>query len=86
MKGDYQAQRNRAYGYVDFAYEGQDKNPMLGCAWYIVILYSGDQRVNQRDVGNVKVYCGKLDKLEQNAAIGQARRLYKTIYNDTPAF
>ncbi|MDD2660452.1 MAG: hypothetical protein PHY54_12365 [Methylococcales bacterium] len=84
MKKDYQAQRNLAYGYTSWPYQGQDKNPILGCAWYQLILNSGSPKVNQGDIGNVTVYCEKLDAKSQSAALAQARVLYKTIYK-TPA-
>lgn len=86
MKGDYQAQRNVAYGYVAFPYKDQDMNPILGCAWYWVILKSGSPKIHQGDVGNVKVYCGKLDPISLDAAQNQARELYRKIYKRAPNF
>jgi hypothetical protein len=86
MKGDYQAQRNLAYGYVSWPYKGQTKNPILGCAWYLVVLHSGSPRIDQGDIGNVSVYCDKLDIKSQAAAKGQARLLFKKIYKSTLLF
>lgn len=86
MKGDYQAQRNVAYGYVDWPYKGQDKNPMLGCAWYLVVLNSGSTKLHAGDTGNVQVHCGKLDALSQQASLGQARKLFSQIYKKEPKF
>ena len=86
MAGDYQAQRNLAYGYASWPYKGQDKNPLLGCAWYLVVLNSGSPRVGEGDVGNVRVYCEKLDSNSQSAAKAQAHLLYKKIYNSLPKF
>lgn len=80
MAGDYQAQRNVAFGYTSLPYKGQDKNPMLGCAWRLVIIKSGSPRVDQTDINNVRTYCGELDELQRSAAIEQARRLYRQIY------
>lgn len=80
MKGDYQAQRNLAYGYSEYPYKGQDKNPILGCAWYKVILLSGSEKVNDGDIGNVKVYCGKLSAEQKSVADSQSIALSKKIY------
>jgi len=86
MKGDYQAQRNLAYGYASWPYKGQTKNPILGCAWYLVVLHSGSPRIDQGDIGNVSVYCDKLDTKSQAAANGQARLLFKQIYKSATQF
>lgn len=86
MKGDYQAQRNLAYGYVSWPYKGQTKNPILGCAWYLVVLHSGSTRIGPGDIGNVNVYCEKLDSNSQSVAKGQARLLFKQIYKSNPQF
>jgi len=85
-KGDYQAQRNLAYGYVAFSYEGQVKNPIAGCAWYLVVLHSGSPKVHEGDVGNVRVYCGRLDVDAQSAAVAQARTIYRKVYRHSPDF
>uniref|UniRef100_UPI0039EF2A88 hypothetical protein n=1 Tax=Bordetella sputigena TaxID=1416810 RepID=UPI0039EF2A88 len=85
-KGSYQAQRNLAYGYVAWPYKGQVKNPVLGCAWYLVVLNSGSPDVGPGDVGNVRVYCGQLDLDAQSAAIAQARRIYRKVYGRNPNF
>lgn len=76
MKGNYQAQRNLAYGYVGgYPFKGQDVNPILGCAWYKYILLSGNEKVNQTDTGNEQVYCGRLSAQEQAAAENQMKTL-----------
>lgn len=80
MRGDYQAQRNVAFGYSTYSYKGQDKNPMLACAWRIVILKSGNQRVDQTDIGNFEVECGALSKVQKDVALAQARTLFKRVY------
>jgi len=71
MKGDYQAQRNLAYSYVN-PRNGEMLNPVMGCAWYLTILNSGSPKVNQGDAGNVEVYCNKLDANSLAAAKKQA--------------
>lgn len=76
MKGNYQAQRNLAYGYVGgFPYKGQDVNPILGCAWYKYIMLSGGEKVNSTDAGNAQVYCGRLPEQERAAAEAQMQAL-----------
>ena len=86
MKGDYQAQRNLAFGYTSLPYQGQDKSALLGCAWRTVIIHSGNARVDETDVLNYKVYCGPLDGVQSTAASAQARTLFKQIYRTTAPF
>lgn len=88
LAGDYQAQRNLAYGYASYPYSGQSKDPVMACAWYLVVLHSGSQKAGQGDVGNVSVYCGnsKLDNNAQELAKVKARALYKSIYKVQPQF
>lgn len=80
MRGDYQAQRNVAYGYSSHPYKGQDKTPMLACAWRMVILKSGNPRVDQTDIGNFEVECGLLSDVQKAAALAQAKALFKRVY------
>lgn len=76
MKGNYQAQRNLAYGYVGgYPYKGQDVNPILGCAWYKYIALSGSEKIDQTDTNNMQVYCGRLSAQEQAAADRQMQIL-----------
>ena len=82
IKGDYQAQRNLAYTLSTGSGSANSLNPMLGCAWYKVILLSGSEKVNDGDVGNVKVYCGRLTADQHGVADKQARKLVKQIYGD----
>lgn len=86
LQGNYQAQRNIAYGYAATPYRGQDQNPLLACAWYLVILHSGSPKVDAGDVGNVRVYCGRLDADSRAAGTAQARTLYRSIYKRQPQF
>lgn len=85
-QGNYQAQRNLAYGYSSSPYDGQALNPILGCAWYTVILNSGSEEIHQGDIGNVRVYCGKLSQIEQQAALQQSRVIFKKVYKKEPNF
>lgn len=79
MSGDYQAQRNLAFGYVSYPYKGQDMNPILGCAWYKTIIMTGSVKVNVTDTNNVEVYCNKLPQTQKEAAKYQAGELLKKI-------
>jgi hypothetical protein len=85
-KGDYQAQRNLAFGYASLPYKGQEKNPLLACAWYLVVLHSGSPKLGEGDVGNVNVYCGRLTDTSLAASTGQARVIFRQIYKREPKF
>lgn len=79
-KGDYQGQRNVAFCFSDGCNNMVLPNRSLGCAWRIVIIASGSPKVDSTDIGNLKVYCGKLDAAERSAAQAQAATLFRTIY------
>ncbi|MCF7964001.1 MAG: hypothetical protein K9L79_00510 [Methylobacter tundripaludum] len=81
--GNYQAQRNVAWGFAEQPYNGQEKNSVLGCAWYLVVLNSGNPKVDIGDQGNAKVYCGKLDKGLQEAAAMFAQQFLTEIADNT---
>lgn len=72
--GDYQAQRNLAYGFAAAPYPGQEKNAVLGCAWYLVIKHYGHPQFDASDESNVNVYCGKLDEQQLDAAKVNAQK------------
>lgn len=80
LRGDYQAQRNLAYSFVA-PMQGEDLNPVSGCAWYLVILRSGSKRVDVTDSNNATLYCDRLSKTEQISAYGKADALVRRIYN-----
>lgn len=86
LRGDYQAQRNIAFGYGSQPYAGQPKNPLLACAWRHVILHSGSQRVDQTDVNNFEVTCGSLDVNQRAAAVAQGRALFDRVYRRKAPF
>src|SRR3546814_11394940 len=58
LKGDYQAQRNLSY-WLSGGGGVPPINPILGCAWRIVILNSGSLSVDQSDSFNKTFYCNK---------------------------
>lgn len=76
LAGDYQAQRNLAYTLTT----GVPHNPILGCAWRIVIVESGSDQVDQSDTGNKEFDCDKkLSVDEINAAKIQAKKIQEQI-------
>jgi hypothetical protein len=76
MAGNYQAQRNIAYWLTGGNYGAPPLNPILGCAWRLVILNSGSPSVDSTDVSNKQLYCDKrLDADSRIAAEAQAERL-----------
>lgn len=78
--GDYQAQRNVAYWLSGGNGGSPPLNPILACAWRIVILESGSTSVDAGDVSNKKLYCDKrLDADGLKAAQAQARTLQKSV-------
>lgn len=78
-RGDYQGQRNVAF------YFGRDtdgavrRNPLLACAWRLVILTSGSLQLVDGDTSNVRIDCGKLDDIQRHAAAAQAARIEQGI-------
>lgn len=81
--GDYQAQRNLAFGHAtDPEVAGAD--PAQGCAWYL-LLYNSEspQIVDDLDRANIDSYCSAkvLSKEQQRAAEIKANLLLKAIYN-----
>lgn len=82
LNGDYQAQRNVAYWLTGGNNGVPPLNPILGCAWRIVILKSGSTQVDSSDIGNKQLYCDKrLDSDSRAAAEAQATKLLKRIKN-----
>lgn len=77
LHGDYQAQRNLAFGYTDMPYKEQRKNPILGCAWRIVILTS--DLADDTDQMNYQLYCGRISKAEYDIAKTKAESLMRTL-------
>src|SRR3546814_445186 len=72
LKGDYQAQRNLSY-WLSGGGGVPPINPILGCAWRIVILNSGSLSVDQSDSFNKTFYCNKkLSSEELLEEIGSA--------------
>jgi hypothetical protein len=80
MAGDYQAQRNVAYWLTGGNNGAPPLNPVLGCAWRLVILKSGSPSVDSSDISNKQLYCDKrLDADSRKAAEAQAEKLFKQI-------
>lgn len=79
MGGGYQGQRNVAYMLETGDHGGIRRNPVLACAWRMVILRSGSPRIDRSDLGNLRFTCGRLDPVESATAEAQAKRLLTTI-------
>jgi hypothetical protein len=79
LRGDYQAMRNVGFCLLDGCGGAVLPNPIAGCAWRMVIVASGDPRVNDVDVNNVRFACARLDVVGREAAAAQARRLARSM-------
>lgn len=80
MAGNYLAQRNVAYWLTGGNNGAPPLNPILGCAWRLVILKSGSPSVDSSDVSNKQLYCDRrLDADSRKAAEAQAEKLLKQI-------
>lgn len=79
--GDYQAQRNLSYTLSTTA----PRNPVLGCAWRIVIVESGSPMVDESDIANKKLYCDeRLSSDSVAAAEAQAKSIAMRINGQPP--
>lgn len=83
LSGDYQAQRNLAYGFAT-GDQGIKIDHAAACAWYLLILRSDSSRLDVSDVGNVATHCDPFKAGfgfdERLAAERQANALYRKIY------
>jgi hypothetical protein len=78
--GDYQGQRNVAYC-LGYGCDGLVFiNKSLGCAWRIIIIGSGSPRVDNTDISNIKLDCGRLNAAENSAAHAQAEAIFRAVY------
>jgi hypothetical protein len=79
MVGDYQAQRNLAYSLV-MGIEGYSKDPIMACAWRIIIVRSGHSEADASDITNEDFDCNqKLTPEQIEQAEQQATRLLAQI-------
>lgn len=82
ITGDYQAQRNLAYSYVN-PRKGEQADAVRACAWYLTVYQSGSPKVNEGDKGNVAVYCSKLPTNDLKVAQKQAEKFQQQIAQAT---
>jgi len=77
LAGDYQSQRNLAY-YLTTGEEGVKADPVMACAWRIVILKSGHSQADTSDTSNKQFDCDqKLNPAQLRQAESQAAALMK---------
>lgn len=85
IAGDYQGQRNVAFclstGCKEIYGTALRTNPVLGCAWRVVIVSSGHLDADKLDGDGMKIYCGPqyLDDVGRTMADAQARTILKMI-------
>ncbi|MFN3440852.1 MAG: hypothetical protein ACK4Z3_00470 [Rhizobium rosettiformans] len=82
ISGAYQGQRNVAFCLsTGCDTPGFRKNPVLGCAWRVVIVSSGHLVSDETDGRNMAFYCGPefLDDTGRLMADAQARTILKKL-------
>ena len=79
-KGAYQDQRNLAYCLWDGCRGVVMPNRLVSCAWRFVIAMSGSVRVDDTDMGNLKVCVERLDSFQSLAVRAQASALFRLVY------
>lgn len=76
--GDYQAQRNLAYGLFTGS-GGFPQDGVRACMWSSVIVLSGNPRADMSDASNLDFRCSRLSPTERALATRQAEELAPTI-------
>lgn len=76
--GDYQAQRNLAYGLFTGT-GGFSQDGVRACLWSSVIVLSGNPRADMSDASNLDFRCGRLSPTDRTLATRQAEELVPTI-------
>jgi len=79
LKGDYQAQRNTAYCLYTGC-RGYRTDKAAACAWRIVIIASGNPKVDPSDTSNLTLCERQLSPAEMSAASGAAHTLFRQVY------
>lgn len=79
LQGDYGAQRNVAFCLQDGCDGALLPNPLLSCAWRMVITTSGHSEYGYGDDANLRLACGRLSESLRVAAAAQARRILEVI-------
>jgi hypothetical protein len=83
MKGDYQAQQEIAACFESEVYcSGTVRvHPLLSCAWRLVALASGSQKINANDVEEFEGQCvRKASRTDRTIYRAQADRLFSRVY------
>lgn len=75
LSGNYQAQRNAAYGYAT-GDGGSIYDPIKACGWYMIVIVSKHKQVDSTDVNNYKLFCERnLTKTDYDKAVDFAEAL-----------
>jgi hypothetical protein len=77
MAGKYLGQVNVSYCLSTGCSGAVKKDPVMGCAWRIVILHSGSAQVTKTDLARFRYFCGPdiLSAADRDLAIAQSRKL-----------
>ncbi len=79
-RGQHQAQRHVAGCLSTGCHGALIGNPIVGCAWRIVILASGSAEIDQSDRDDFEQDCGRLSDTGRLIARLQAAKIYQAIY------
>ncbi|MDH0908824.1 hypothetical protein N5C66_05850 [Rhizobium pusense] len=81
IRGDYNGQRNIAACLSTGCDGAIVPNPILGCAWHVVVANSGHLEANKLDADWLRIYCGSkyLDDAGRAMADAQARTILKKL-------
>lgn len=85
LAGHYPSQRNIAFCLADGCYGAVSVDPVMSCAWRIVILASGAKDIEKSDHDNYMLGCRMaLSTAEQAEAKKTAWDLFYAIYGRVP--
>jgi hypothetical protein len=86
LAGHYPSQRNVAFCLADGCYGAVRPDPIMSCAWRIVIMASGARELEKSDRDNYLMACAaSLSSADLAAAKKSAWDLFYAIYGRTPS-
>ena len=77
LRGRIESQRNVAYCLWDGCDGAISTNPVLACAWRMVVIASGSPKIDDLDARNFDIYCKSLSETGRIAADAQARQIIR---------